>query len=328
MATDLRGSNALITGASSGIGREIAVELARRGARLAVVARSGERLRDLADELADRGFVRPHPIVADLSTRGAAAEAAGAAIAELGHVDVLVNNAGGGVHGWETVLGDGPEAREVFELNVWAPQALIAALAPAMRDRRRGTVVNVTSMMQIMPWPTTGIYAASKAALGALTGTLRLELAPFAVDVIEVIPGAVATAMQADSSLIPGLHRANRRMAVGDPAVLARAVAVAIESGAPRVVYPASLRAGYALPFAVRRLATRWATKVRADFDFEDNRTLLSGGPESRAARAAWERGERDPERLRAATLIPVPESRPASVSRTRRKPLRPTRDV
>jgi hypothetical protein len=112
--------------------------------------------------------------------------------------------------------------------------------------------------------------------------------------VLEVIPGSVATPMQADSMLIPGLHRANKRMEVGDPDELARLIIRAIERGADRVIYPRSLRVGYALPFVVRRLATRWAGRVASDFDLDDERVLRSGDEASVLAREAWERGERD----------------------------------
>jgi hypothetical protein len=117
--------------------------------------------------------------------------------------------------------------------------------------------------------------------------------------VLEVVPGAVATPMQGDSMLIPGLHRANRRMETGDPNELAKLIVGAVAAGEERVVYPKSLRLGYTFPGVVRRMASRMAKRVETDFDRDDMRVLVSGAhASSLAARAAWERGERDPARL------------------------------
>src|SRR3977135_424863 len=126
-------------------------------------------LEELADEIARSGAARPAALVADLTERGAAKGLARSAREALGVVDILVNNAGGGVNGYQTALGDRDEGREVFEVNVWSPAALVAELGPGMRQRRKGAVVNVSSMMQVMPWPTLGVYTASKAALGRLS---------------------------------------------------------------------------------------------------------------------------------------------------------------
>jgi short-subunit dehydrogenase len=263
--------------------------------------------------MARSGAPRPIPIVADLSIAGSAREVGTQALDELGGLDILVNNAGGGVNGWQTVLGDRREARDLFELNVWSPQALIAAVVPDMQTRGRGTVVNVTSMMQVMPWPTVGMYAASKAALRALSDALRLELSPLGINVLEVVPGSVATPMQGDSMLIPGLHRANRRMDVGDPNELAKLIVTAIAAGDDRVVYPTSLRLGYAFPGFVRRMAGRMAKRVASDFDRDDARVLVSGtNAASRAARAAWEGGERDPSRMREIAIAAEAQDAPA----------------
>src|SRR3954470_620663 len=99
LSTDLRDAPVLLTGASSGIGRELALVLAARGARLAVSARRRERLEALADEVAARGGARPVVVEADLAQRGAAAWVAEEALGALGRLDVLINNAGGGVGG-------------------------------------------------------------------------------------------------------------------------------------------------------------------------------------------------------------------------------------
>src|SRR4051794_7057616 len=203
----LGGQGGLVTGASSGIGRELALVLAGRGARLVLAARRAERLDALAAEVVRRGHERPEAIATDLSHRGAAARLAEEAQAALGEVDVLVNNAGGGVGGSQWAVGDDDAAREGVEVNYWSPMALTQALVPGMRRRGHGAVVNVTSVAQVNTWPGFGGYAATKAALGVATETLRLELSGSGVHVLEAIPGPVDTAVQGETRLIPGIER-------------------------------------------------------------------------------------------------------------------------
>jgi short-subunit dehydrogenase len=295
---ELRGSRVLLTGASSGIGRELARELAGRGALLAISARRGPLLRSLADELQARGHERPAVLEADLSRRGAAEELAAAARSELGGVDVLVNNAGGGVGGGVASVGDRDEAREAFEVNFWAPLALTRALLPGMRERGRGAVVNVTSGSRAMTWPGFGMYASTKAALGLATETLQLELLSSPVHVLEAVPGPVDTAVQGETRLIPGIGRMIDRVPLGDAAVMARRIARALERGAARVVYPRTAALPLVLPGVVRRYARRQVARTLREVDAETFESLMSlvvrtgsGGDEvARQARDAWER--------------------------------------
>jgi short-subunit dehydrogenase/DNA-binding CsgD family transcriptional regulator len=168
----------LLTGASSGIGAELARVLAARGDRLAVAARRRERLEALAGELT------PRPVVfaVDVARRGEEAAAA------LGGIDVLINDAGGGVGGRIATLGDRDEAREAFEVNYWSPLALVRAVLPAMLERGSGTIVIVTSVAHVTTWPGSGAYAATKAVLAVATETLRLELIGTGVHVLEADP--------------------------------------------------------------------------------------------------------------------------------------------
>jgi short-subunit dehydrogenase len=203
----MKGKRVLLTGASSGIGHEAALRLADRGARLALVARRRERLESLADEIAGRGHARPAVLAADLGSRGAAAEVASEALAELGGVDVLVNNAGGSVQGLAWVAGDRDEARAVFETNLWSPLAMVAVLAPGMIERGGGAIVNTGSMAQVSPFPHLGHYAASRAALALATETMRLELAPRGVRVVELALGPVDTAGSHENRVLTGAPR-------------------------------------------------------------------------------------------------------------------------
>jgi short-subunit dehydrogenase len=150
------GKTVLLTGASGSIGSEVAKRLARGGATLAISGRREERLAELADEIARSGAPRPVPLPADLGRPGEAARLAERALAELGRVDVLVNNAGSSVQGLTWVVGDRDEAREVLETNLWSPLALAAALAPQMVERGSGAIVNVGSMARVAPFPHLG----------------------------------------------------------------------------------------------------------------------------------------------------------------------------
>jgi uncharacterized protein len=296
--TVIQGAGVLVTGASSGIGRATARELARHGARLAVVARRGELLETLADEVARDGCARPHVIVADLAVRGVARDVAAQARAALRDVDILVNNAGGGVGGAQFAVGDGDAGREAFEINYWSPLALIAELVPPMRARRHGAVVNVTSLAQVAAWPGFGGYASTKAALALATRTLRTELHGAGVQVVEVIPGPVDTAVQAETRLIPGIERMLDTTPLGSPDELAYLVVRALRRGRTRVIYPRRSRIGYVLPALAQRYSHALATRTLSRLDDATRESILSmvvrsgsmGDAVAREARAQWER--------------------------------------
>lgn len=296
---DLRGRRVLLTGASSGIGRALALRLGEKGARLAVAARRTELLQSLAEEVAAMGAPRPAVLPADLSRRGAAAELAERAVEALGAVDVLINNAGGGVGGSQWAVGDGDAAREAFEVNVWSPVALTAALVPAMRARREGVVVNVTSGAPYgAVWPAFGTYAATKGALVVATAVLRTELASSGVRVLEAMPGAIDTAVQGETRLIPGIEKViGPRERLGSPDVMARKVVRAIERGRDLVVYPETTRLVYWFPAVARAVVGRMAVRTFADLDPEVREALLglsirSGSQGDEAARWAREQWE------------------------------------
>jgi short-subunit dehydrogenase len=289
MKRNLNGSRVLLTGASSGIGRELALVLAGRGARLAVAARRREPMERLGAEAV---------IECDLSVRGAAEALAAEAHERLGGIDVLVNNAGGGVGGQIARVADDDAAREAFEVNYWSPLALTKAVVPEMVARGDGTIVNVSSMAPVSPWPGFGAYAATKGAFSVATDTLRMELAPSGIGVLEVLPGPVDTAVQGETRLAPGIGKMLDRIPLGDAAVLARKIADAIERGRLRVIYPRLATIGYLLPALARRDARRLAAKAAAEFDAPTRealgqlvvRTGSQGDEIARQAREAWER--------------------------------------
>ena len=282
----------LLTGASSGIGRAIAVELAAKGARLVIVARRRALLEQLAEQIARSGYVRPQVVVGDLSERGAAGKVAGDALERLGHVDILVNNAGMAAGGLQWVVGDHDKARRAVEVNYWTPLALIEALVPAMREREHGAVVNVTSGVQVMPLWFMGHYAATKAALAQATQALALELQGSGVKVLEVIPGTVDTAMQAEQLEVPGADEIAKRSPLGKPEKLARLLVRALQRERTHVIYPRVVAVGYAFPGLFRAYARLLRRQATDKIDTDDTRVILTGSfgdPEARRRREAWE---------------------------------------
>jgi short-subunit dehydrogenase len=285
-------TRALVTGSSSGIGRALAEALAARQVRLVLTGRRVDQLEAVAERAAAVGAPRPIVITADLAFPGQARRLADRALESLGGLDLLVNNAGGGAAGTVWRAADGAAARDAFEINYWSPLALAAAVVPRMLEQGRGTVVNVTSLGQVMTWPMMGPYTATKAALGSATETLRLELQRSPVGVIEVIPGPVATAVQAESALLPGFAAATRTAPLGDPGTLARRIVRAIERGRGRVVYPARLRPAYALPGVTRAAVGHLARRGASEAARADDRVLRSGShgdDAARQARRGWE---------------------------------------
>jgi NAD(P)-dependent dehydrogenase (short-subunit alcohol dehydrogenase family) len=184
----------------------------------------------------------------DLGRPEASAGAVHSARAAHGEIDILVNNAGYGLIG-AVEEADLDEIRGQFEVNVFAPLALIQAVLPAMRQRRAGVIVNITSVSGIAVWAGTGAYCASKHALEALGETLAEEVAPLGVRVINVAPGGMRTEY-AGRSLIrpkqriadydggPG-HLAGAMLAEhagqegGDPAKVAQAILHAVDAADP-----------------------------------------------------------------------------------------------
>lgn len=232
------GAHVLLTGASSGIGRALAIRLAAEGARLMLAARRTELLNELADEIEDAGSPRPHVVVTDLSVRGAAARLAITALRHFeGKVDIAINNAGASLIGAQTRVGDDDAARAVYEVNLWSPLAIGAGLLPSMLERDEGTIVNVTSTIQAVPLPLLGYYGSSKSALAQATRSLRLELAETAVRVVEVVPGATETDLR-DVDGLPWKTTAPRTLPPVSPQSSAAAIVCGLGRGDHRIVYP------------------------------------------------------------------------------------------
>jgi short-subunit dehydrogenase/MoaA/NifB/PqqE/SkfB family radical SAM enzyme len=187
------GKHVLVTGASGGLGSALTKLLADKGARLAVSSRSEKALNELISQLPrkENGVA----ITADLSKPSEAARLAHKAITALGHIDVLFNNAG---VGYFALMEEATEEniRHLFEVNTLAPLMLIKTLVPEMQKRGTGRVVNILSCAGRVPIPTVGVYGGSKSALAVMTNTMRLELEPRGIDIINIYPGTVATAFE------------------------------------------------------------------------------------------------------------------------------------
>jgi hypothetical protein len=186
---DARTGWAVVTGASSGLGREFALALAERGYRVLAVARRGERLRALADEV-EAGGGRLQPLVADLSTP-AGVEALLARAGEL-EIELLVNNAGVASYG-PFASASAERERGLVRLNVEAIVALTRGLIPQLLDRGRGGIINVASQMAFQPMPYFASYAASKAFVLSFSEALAEELRGTGVRVTAIAPGFVST---------------------------------------------------------------------------------------------------------------------------------------
>jgi short-subunit dehydrogenase len=195
---------AVVTGASSGIGEAVARELARRGHQLVLVARNAERLHALA---ADLDPVRAHVLVADLSRRTDRAELPGR-IAALGLTpDVLINNAGVSVVA--QVAKSVPEQQlNLVEVDVAAVVDLCSRFLPGMLQRRRGAVLNVSSLAGFGPLPGQAAYGAAKAFVLSYTESLRSELRGTGVIVTTLCPGPVATGLDDVAGFIKGEREA------------------------------------------------------------------------------------------------------------------------
>jgi short-subunit dehydrogenase len=187
----IEGIRGIVTGASSGIGREMALELARQGARLVVTARRADRLSQLADEI--RSLDREvHAVPGDITDAQLRGDVLATARRALGGLDLLVNNAGVGAIGAFAEAGES-RLRRVMEVNFFAPAELMRAALPLLRDGNRPMIVNVSSVLGHRAVPKKSEYCASKFALHGLSDAVRAELVRCGIDVLLVSPSTTKT---------------------------------------------------------------------------------------------------------------------------------------
>jgi hypothetical protein len=196
----------LITGASAGIGSELARVFASNGHRVALVARRADRLKVLADELAGKGGAAPIVIPCDLQEVDAGDKIA-AALAEAGvEVEYLVNNAGFGLFGL-AIKRDRAEQLNIIAVNIRALTDLSLRFADQL-IRNQGGILNLGSIAGFLPGPGMAVYYASKAYVLSFSEALRCELAPQGVRVTVVCPGPVPSEFQARAGFAPGFDSA------------------------------------------------------------------------------------------------------------------------
>jgi NADP-dependent 3-hydroxy acid dehydrogenase YdfG len=183
--TDLENQVVLITGCSSGIGKALTLEFAVAGHQVIASARRLESIADLAGD----GI---HALQLDVTDGASIDRAVGDAIDAFGRVDIVVNNAGYALIGPVAEL-DLTDLRRQLETNLVGVVAMIRAVAPQMIEGRCGRIVNIGSVSGVTATPFGGAYCGTKAAVHMLSDALRMEMAPFGVEVIEVQPGAVAS---------------------------------------------------------------------------------------------------------------------------------------
>lgn len=257
-----------ITGSSSGFGRSLAEEVLARGERLVATARDPKALEDLVAMAPERVLA----LRLDVTRQAELDAAVAAAGTRFGGVDVLVNNAGFSIVGALEETGEA-ELRATMELMFFAAVAATRAVLPGMRARRRGAIVQITSVGGLTTAPGFGAYCAAKHALEGLSECLAAEVAPHGLRVLIVEPGAFRTSLfgaafrtmpatpEYAESVGPtrGYVEASAGKQAGDPAKAARAIADAVAAGCPTLRLPLGAD-------AVEGLRAKLA-KVAADVD-------------------------------------------------------------
>jgi NAD(P)-dependent dehydrogenase (short-subunit alcohol dehydrogenase family) len=236
----------LITGCSKGLGRALAEQALARGYRVAVTARRTSDIVDLVSKYNKAAVAYE----LDVTDKEQIISTIKAVEARFGAVDVLVNNAG---YAYLAALeeGEDEELRASFETNVFGPLNAIKAVLPGMRGRRRGHIVNLSSIGGIVTYPAAGHYHMAKFAIEAMSETLAKEVAPFGIDVTVVEPGAFRTEFRGQNSAkqsrtriddyadTAGKARDNIFAAhgkqIGDPARGAKAIIKAVEADQPPI---------------------------------------------------------------------------------------------
>ena len=233
----------LITGCSTGLGRALAEAVLDHGHHAIVTARDSSSLEELVGAHRDTALALPLDVTDDAQVRRVVEQAE----REKGGIDVLVNNAG---YGYRAAVEEGDEAdiQQLFATNVFGPVALMKAVLPGMRARRSGAIVNISSIGARACPPGSGYYSATKAALEALTGSLRKEVGPLGITAMVVEPGAFRTdfagrSLTQSATVIEDYadtagrrrkeHDRQHGTQPGDPAKAAEAILTAVAAAEP-----------------------------------------------------------------------------------------------
>jgi short-subunit dehydrogenase len=255
----IRGKTALVTGASSGLGRDIARDLARRGANLIVVARRKERLEEVRDELEAAHHIAVTVVPADLAAPGAA-DQLHARVKELAlPVDILVNNAGLGVRG-EFLDVPWDQHESLLKVDVMAPLRLAHLFVPEMVERGWGRVLFIASNMAYQASPGFATYGASKGFILLFGEALAFELRKTGVRVSTVSPGMTHTEFHQVAGVRPSVFQ--RLVAMPSERVAAESVKAMLKGTPSTVIGLQNKAMEYAGRVTPRRLATWSSGKI------------------------------------------------------------------
>jgi len=239
--TDYQGLTALVTGASSGIGRQLALRLAKEGARVALVARRESELEAVAEKIrAGSGEALVLPCdVTDLSQVN---EAARMALETFGSIDMLVNNAGYG--GQRKFLDwDIADMEAMMRVNYFGTVYFTKALLPQMVERNRGWLVFISSVSGRIASPEKSVYAATKFAMTGFAEALSLEMENIGVNLLTAYPGTVDTAFHTEQMLEDMPKKVRGSMATSEGVV--ESIFQALAKGKREVTHPSGIAAGY-----------------------------------------------------------------------------------
>jgi short-subunit dehydrogenase len=255
--TSLRGINAVVTGASSGIGRGLALRLAREGARVALVARRADRLESIVAEITAAGG-EALALPCDVADRAHVFAAAQQALERFGAIDLLVNNAGYGHHR-RFLDWDLDDMERMMRVNYFGTLYWTKALLPQMVERKRGWLVFISSIAGKIGVPEESAYAASKFAMTGLAEALSVELDDDGVHVLTVCPGTFRTEFFDDEALarMPPVSKRNMQ----EPEVLVDAIIDALARGKREITVPRRFASAYVVkaiaPGLLRRSVKR-----------------------------------------------------------------------
>jgi hypothetical protein len=257
----LEGCSALITGASSGIGREFARQLANRARTIVLVARRSERLADLRDELLNRNpKLEVHLCVVDLADKAQIELLIDSLARDKIDIDLLINNAGLGDSG-PFVKSDPIRNEQMALVNIVALTSLTRRLLPQMIAKRHGGILNVSSSAGFLPIPGDAVYAATKAFVTSFSEAIRVELRGKGVSVCAVCPGPVRTEFQQVAKRPGARPEMGSKIFFVSTEQVVRAALAALEADRPLVIPGLAMKFAMLLsrlmPMPVVRLALR-----------------------------------------------------------------------
>jgi len=188
----LKGSVVIITGASAGIGKAYAYAFAEQGCDLVLAARSKEKIDILADEIRQKYNVKVLSVPTDVSIEEQAKNLINISLEQFDHIDILINNAGIGSYGYihETSVND---MKKIMDVNFWGMVHCTHAILPSMIRRRKGRIVNVSSVVGKMAMPVMGPYSATKFAMEGFSDSLRIEMKKYGIGVTVICPTSTKT---------------------------------------------------------------------------------------------------------------------------------------